>query len=65
MFRESQGEASSDAGWENWHQETGTDFIFDNIPLRSMQAIASELHLTLKLQLSEPPRLAFFARLKK
>ena len=62
---EAQGEASSEAGRENSHQETGTDFIFDNIPLRSLQRIASELHPTLKLQLSEPSHWAFSCRLEK
>ena len=62
---EAQGEASPEAGRESGHQETGTDFFFDNIPLRSLQRIASELHPTLKLQLSEPPCLAFSCQLTK
>ncbi len=62
---EAQGEASSEAGLENKLEEPDTDFIFDNIPLRSLQRIASELHPTLKLQLSKPPSLAFSCRLEK
>ncbi|MBC8401080.1 MAG: hypothetical protein H8E14_06290 [Candidatus Marinimicrobia bacterium] len=56
---EVQGEASSEVGRESWHQETGTDIIFDNIPLYSLQRIPYELHPSLKLKLYELPRFAF------
>ena len=62
---EAQDQASPENGLKNELEDTSVDFIIDNIPLRSLQRIALELHPKLNLELSEPTGLAFSCRLDK
>jgi len=62
---EAQDQANPETGLKNELEDTSADFIFENIPLRSLQRIALELHPSLNLELSEPTSWAFSCQLDK
>ena len=62
---EAQDQTNPENGLKNELEDISDDFLFDNIPLRSLQRIALDLHPKLNLELPEPTGLAFSCRLDK